>query len=190
MLSLSASPLHLDRAALSDILDSCQRTRTQRVGLGYRACSSTFRSFSGLDPMRFKERLSALDARLDALQGQDQALAHELPQARPPHRTRRPSKPSLTSSITSSPTASPSKPRPCSQSSLPSCESTAARKSYPPTASAHPWFARRQEKWSQPKSMRTTAHGFRAGGCRLTTLPSRLVPRSRPAYDLPSKRIF
>src|SRR4029077_10746121 len=31
-----------------------------------------------LDPARFKERLSALDTRLDALQAQDQALANEL----------------------------------------------------------------------------------------------------------------
>lgn len=31
-----------------------------------------------LDPTRFKERLTALDARLDALRGQDQALAREL----------------------------------------------------------------------------------------------------------------
>jgi len=31
-----------------------------------------------LDPSRFKQRLSALDARLDALQGQDQTLALEL----------------------------------------------------------------------------------------------------------------
>ena len=31
-----------------------------------------------LDPARFKQRLSALDARLDALHGQDQALAQQL----------------------------------------------------------------------------------------------------------------
>lgn len=31
-----------------------------------------------LDPARFKERLSALDARLDALQAQDQSLAREM----------------------------------------------------------------------------------------------------------------
>lgn len=92
-----------------------------------------------------------------------------LAQTRPPRRIRPPSKPSPISSITSSLTASPSKPRPCSQSSSPTCGSTAGRKSYPPTESAHPWFARRQVQWSQPTSSRTAQRGCRAGGCRFTT---------------------
>jgi Transposase DDE domain group 1 len=38
-------------------------------------------------------------------------------------------------------------------------------------------FAHRQEKWSQSKSMRTTAHGFPAGWCRL------MEPSSAPGRD-------
>jgi site-specific DNA recombinase len=96
-----------------------------------------------LDPARFKQRLSALDARLDALQGPVNS-----PQTRPPRRIRPPCTPSPTNSITSSPTVSPSKPRRYSESSSPTCASTAARKSCPPTASALPWFAHRQVQWT------------------------------------------
>ena len=70
------------------------------------------------------------------------------PQTRPQRPTRRHSTRSPTSSPTSSPTATPTKPRRCYASSSPTCTSTAATKSCPPTASAHPWFAHRQVQWS------------------------------------------
>jgi site-specific DNA recombinase len=134
-----------------------------------------------LNPSRFKERLSALDARLEALHGKTKHSPSKWPQTRPQRPIRRPCTPSLTSSITSSPTASPSKPRPCSQSSSPTCASTAGRKSCPPTASAHPRFARRQVQWSQPTSSRTAQRGYRAGACRLTKR-NRELPASAPWF--------
>jgi hypothetical protein len=38
----------------------------------------------------------------------------------------------------------------CYVSSSPTCASTATKKSCPPTASAHPWFAHRQVQWNLP----------------------------------------
>ena len=43
-----------------------------------------------LNPARFNERLSNLDARLDRLRGQDQALARDLPPTRPRRPTLQP----------------------------------------------------------------------------------------------------
>jgi hypothetical protein len=71
---------------------------------------------------------------------------------RPRPRTLPPSTPSPISSAKSSRRATPTKPKPCCASSSPSCASTAATRSCPPTASAHPWFAHRQVQWSQPGS--------------------------------------
>jgi site-specific DNA recombinase len=55
---------------------------------------------------------------------------------------------SPTISAKSSRRATPTKLERCCASSLPSYASTAATRSCPPTASAHPWFAHRQVQWS------------------------------------------
>jgi site-specific DNA recombinase len=65
-----------DRAALAEQRASLAKeiTRAERTIERYQDAFEN----GNLDPARFKQRLSALDARLDALQGQDQALASEL----------------------------------------------------------------------------------------------------------------
>ena len=142
----AAASSETDRAALTEKRASLAKeiTRAERAIERYQDAFEN----GDLDPARFKERLSALDTRLDALHGKTKHSPSNSPQTRPQRRIRPPFKRSPTSSSTRSPTASPSKPRPCSQSSSPTCESTAGRKFYPPTVSAHPWFARRQVQWS------------------------------------------
>jgi hypothetical protein len=83
-----------------------------------------------------------------ALQAQDQALARELAADTPTTPDTAALTQSPTSSPTSSPTATPTRPRRCCASSSPTCASTAAAKSCPPTGSARPWFAHRQVQWS------------------------------------------
>jgi hypothetical protein len=65
-----------DRAALTEKRASL----TKEITHAERAIERYQDAFENgdLDPARFKQRLSALDARLDALQAQDQALALEL----------------------------------------------------------------------------------------------------------------
>ncbi len=119
-----------------------------------------------LDPSRFSNAYPPWMRALTHSKAKTKHSPSSSPQTRPQRRIRRHSKPSLTSSITSSPTASLSKPRRYSESSSPTCASTAARKSCPPIASAHPWFARRQVQRSQPKSRRTGLRGSRAARSR------------------------
>jgi site-specific DNA recombinase len=67
---------HTERAALTE-----QRTSlAKEVARAERAIERYQDAFENgdLDPARFKERLSGLDARLDTLHGQDRALAHEI----------------------------------------------------------------------------------------------------------------
>jgi site-specific DNA recombinase len=65
-----------DRAALTEKRASLAKeiARAERAIERYQDAFEN----GDLDPARFKQRLSALDARLDALHGQDQALALEL----------------------------------------------------------------------------------------------------------------
>jgi hypothetical protein len=65
-----------DRAALTEKRASLAKeiTRAERAIERYHDAFEN----GDLDPARFKERLSALDSRLDALHGQDQTLALEL----------------------------------------------------------------------------------------------------------------
>ena len=135
-----------DRAALTEQRASLAKeiTRAERAIERYQDAFET----GDLNPARFNERLSTLDTRLDASTTKTKHSPTNSPQTRPQRPTRRHSTPSLTSSITSSNTASPTKPRHCCASSSPSCASTAATRSCPPTASAHPWFAHRQVQWS------------------------------------------
>ncbi len=68
--------LETDRAQLTEQRASLAKeiARAERVIERYQDAFEN----GDLDPARFKERLSALDTRLDALQAQDQALAREL----------------------------------------------------------------------------------------------------------------
>jgi site-specific DNA recombinase len=72
----AAASSHTNRATLTE-----QRTSlAKEIARAERAIERYQDAFENgdLDPTRFKERLSALDARLDTLHGQDQALAHEI----------------------------------------------------------------------------------------------------------------
>jgi hypothetical protein len=102
------------------------------------------------NPARFNERLSGLDARLDSLRGQDQALARDLAADTPttPDTAALNAVADHLGQVIE--TATPTKPKHCCASSSPSYASTAATRSCPPTASAHPWFAHRQVQWSYP----------------------------------------
>lgn len=75
----------IEQAAASDETDRAALTEkcaslAKEINRAERAIERYQDAFENgdLNPARFKERLSALDARLDALQGQDQALALEL----------------------------------------------------------------------------------------------------------------
>ena len=72
----AAASSETDRAALTEKRASLAKeiTRAERAIERYQDAFEN----GDLDPARFKERLSALDTRLDALQAQDQALAREL----------------------------------------------------------------------------------------------------------------
>ncbi len=72
----AAASSQTDRAALTEKRTSIAKeiTRAERAIERYQDAFEN----GDLDPIRFKQRLSALDARLDALQGQDQALALEM----------------------------------------------------------------------------------------------------------------
>jgi site-specific DNA recombinase len=65
-----------DRAALTEKRASLAKeiTRAERAIERYHDAFEN----GDLDPARFKQRLSALDTRLDVLHGQDQALAHDI----------------------------------------------------------------------------------------------------------------
>jgi site-specific DNA recombinase len=72
----AAASSETDRAQLAEQRASLAKeiTRAERAIERYQDAFEN----GDLDPARFKERLSALDTRLDTLQGQDQALAREL----------------------------------------------------------------------------------------------------------------
>jgi site-specific DNA recombinase len=72
----AAASSETDRAALTEKRASLAKeiTRAERAIERYQDAFEN----GDLDPARFKERLSALDTRLDALHGQDQTLALEL----------------------------------------------------------------------------------------------------------------
>jgi site-specific DNA recombinase len=61
-------------------LDERRASLAKEIGRAERAIERYQEAFEtgNLDPTRFNERLGALDVRLDALRGQDQALAREL----------------------------------------------------------------------------------------------------------------
>ncbi len=68
-------------------------------------------------------------------------------------------------SAESSRRVTPTEPKHYCASSSPSYASTAATRSCPPTASAHPWFAHRQVQWSQPGSNRRPPACKLSGWC-------------------------
>jgi site-specific DNA recombinase len=72
----AAASKDTDRAALTEQRASLAKeiSRTEHAVERYQEAFET----GALDPARFKQRITVLDTRLDALQGQDQALAHEL----------------------------------------------------------------------------------------------------------------
>jgi chromosome segregation ATPase len=74
--SKPAASSETDRAQLAEQRASLAK-ESARVERAIERYQDAFEN-GDLDPVRFKERLSALDTRLDALQAQDQALAHEL----------------------------------------------------------------------------------------------------------------
>jgi site-specific DNA recombinase len=135
-----------DRAQLTEQRASLAKeiTRAERAIERYQDAFEN----GDLDPARFKERLSALDTRLDALQAQDQALARELAADAPttPDTAALHAVADHLAHVIA--TGDTDQTKALLRTSSPTCASTAARKSCPPTASAHPWFARRQVQWS------------------------------------------
>ncbi len=77
----AAASSHTDRAALTERRTSLAK----EIARAERAIERYHDAFENgdLDPARFKERVSALDARLDTLHGQDQTLDHEMKAATP-----------------------------------------------------------------------------------------------------------
>ncbi|HZV72656.1 MAG TPA: recombinase family protein [Conexibacter sp.] len=133
-----------------DVLEDRRASIAAEIKRAERAIDRYLDAFENgdLDAKRFQGRMAALEAKLDGLKDQDQQLAHELA-AEAPHAPDTAELHATANALEDAIRAgNPNTPKRSCASSSPSCASTPAPRSFPPTGSSRPWFARRPVQWA------------------------------------------